>query len=418
MPKYRYQAKNPQGRKLTGTIIAENENDAVGELRKQNLTVLNVKAEGAKGGQSFLTGLFSQKAPKPRIKGDDLVVFTRQLATMVSAGIPLLESLEILQEQAEDKGFKFVLGTVVDDVRSGTDLSNALSRHPRVFKNIYVNMVRAGEASGQLDEILNRLAEYQEATAALRREIIGAMTYPVISLCLVLGITGFLLVYIVPKFQEIFSAIVDPKTGEPIELPGITKFFLGLSLFLRSNVLLILACLVGAVILFFFYKKTDRGEYHVDWVKLQIPIFGALFKKVAISRFARTFATLIQSGVPILGALEIVSSTAGNRVISDTVDNARENVRQGETLGEPLAKSKVFPPMVTRMISIGEKSGALETLLEKISDFYDQQVKSTIDSLTSLIEPMMIGVMGFLVGSIVLAIFLPILKIQQNIGGG
>ncbi|MHC4601319.1 MAG: type II secretion system F family protein, partial [Planctomycetota bacterium] len=233
MPKYRYQAKNPQGRKLAGTIIAQNENDAVGELRKQNLTVLSVREDGAPAFSLF--GMAKKKAPKPRIRLDDLVVFTRQLATMVSAGIPLLEALEILTEQAEDKGFKYVLTTVVDDVRSGTDLSNALANHPRVFRKIYVNMVKAGEASGQLDEILNRLAEYQEATAALRREIIGAMTYPVISLCLVVGIAGFLLIYIVPKFQEIFEAIIDPKTGKPIELPMITRFFLALSHFLKSN---------------------------------------------------------------------------------------------------------------------------------------------------------------------------------------
>jgi len=416
MAKYRYQAKNPQGRKMSGTIIAQNEDDAVGELRKQNLMVLSVKEEG---GQGFtLGGLLKPKAPKARVKIDDLVVFTRQLATMVSAGIPLLEALEILTEQAEDKGFKYVLNTVVEDVRSGSDFSQALGRQGRVFKKIYVNMVRAGEASGQLDDILVRLAEYMEATAALRREIIGAMTYPVISLAMVVGIAGFLLIYIVPQFKDIFDAIVDPKTGKPITLPAITRFYLWLSLFIKGNVIFIVLAVIGIVVALMFYKKTDRGEYQFDWVKLQIPVFGALFKKVAISRFARTFATLIQSGVPILGALEIVASTAGNRVISDAVDNARESVRQGESLGEPLSKSKVFPPMVTRMIAIGEKSGALETLLQKISDFYDQQVKSTIDSLTSLIEPIMIGFMGFLVGSIVLAIFLPILKIQQTMSGG
>ncbi|MHC4781098.1 MAG: type II secretion system F family protein, partial [Planctomycetota bacterium] len=415
-PKYRYQAKNAQGRKLAGTIIAQNENDAVGELRKQNLTVLSVREDGAPSFSLF--GFAKKKAPKPRIKLDDLVVFTRQLATMVSAGIPLLEGLEILTEQAEDKGFKWVLNTVVDDVRSGTDLSNAMANHPKVFRKIYVNMVKAGEASGQLDDILVRLAEYQEATAALRREIIGAMTYPVISLCLVMGIAGFLLIYIVPKFQEIFEAIIDPKTGKPIELPTITRFFLALSAFLKGNFIFIGLGLIGLGIGIYMYKRTDRGEYHFDWVMLQIPIFGALFKKVAISRFSRTFSTLISSGVPILGALEIVAATAGNRVISDAVDNARESVRQGETLGTPLAQSKVFPPMVTRMIAIGERSGALETLLGKISEFYDQQVKSTIDSLTSLIEPIMIGFMGFLVGSIVLAIFLPILKIQSTLSGG
>ncbi len=410
MPKFRYSAKNAEGKKLSGTVIAQDENDAVGELRKQSLVVLSVKQESEAKGKGFL-GL-GGKAPRPRVRGDDLVVFTRQLATMINAGITLLEALDILSEQADDKGFQYVLSTIVDDVRSGTDFSTALGQHPKVFKRIYVNMVKAGEASGQLDEILNRLAGYLEASAALRREVIGAMTYPVVSLCLVMGITGFLLIYIVPKFEEIF------KSFENLELPAITKFLLGLSKFLSSNVLFIVLGLIAFAIAFTFYKKTDRGEWQIDWLKLQLPIFGSLFRKIAISRFARTFATLIKSGVPILGALEIVAATAGNRLISDAVDAARESVRQGESLGDPLAASKMFPPMVTRMISIGEKSGALESLLEKIAEFYDQQVKTTIESLTSLIEPLMLGLMGFLVGSIVLAIFLPILKLQSQLSSG
>ncbi len=411
MPKFRYSAKNAEGKKLAGTVIAQDENDAVGELRKQNLVVLSVKQEAEGKGKGFFS--FGRgRAPRPRVKGDDLVVFTRQLSTMINAGIPLLEALDILSEQVDDKGFQYVLSTIVDDVRSGTDFSTALSQHPRIFKRIYINMVKAGEASGQLDEILNRLAGYMEASAALRREIIGAMTYPVVSLCMVLGITGFLLIYIVPKFEEIFQSF------ENLELPGLTKFLLGTSKFLSGNILFIALGVIVFIVAFVFYKKTDRGEWQIDWFKLQLPIFGSLFRKVAISRFARTFSTLIKSGVPILGALEIVAATAGNRLLSDAVDNAREAVRQGESLGDPLAASKMFPPMVTRMISIGEKSGALESLLEKISEFYDQQVKATIESLTSLIEPIMLGVMGVLVGSIVLAIFMPILKLQSQLSSG
>jgi type IV pilus assembly protein PilC len=408
MPKFRYAAKNAEGKKMTGTVIAQDENDAVGELRKQNLVVLTVKQELDLRGKGFLS-LGGSRAPRPRVKRDDLVVFTRQLATMINAGIPLLEALDILSEQADDKGFQFVLSSIVDEIRSGTDFSTALGQHPKIFERIYVNMVRAGEASGQLDEILNRLASYQEASAALRREIIGAMTYPVISLCLVLGITGFLLIFVVPQFETIF------KSFENLKLPAITQLLLTISLFLKSYFIFVVLGVIVLIILFFMYKKTDRGEWQVDWLKLQIPVFGSLTRKVAISRFARTFATLIKSGVPILGALEIVSATSGNRLLADAVDEARESIRQGESLGEPLARSKIFPPMVTRMISIGEKSGALETLLEKISEFYDQQVKASIQSLTSAIEPLLIGVMGFLVGSIVLAIFLPILKLQAQL---
>ncbi|MCI0341170.1 MAG: type II secretion system F family protein [Planctomycetales bacterium] len=415
MAKFKYQARNAEGKKLAGTMAAQNEQAAIGELRKQNLVVLSVQEEGGGaggGGGGFFKSLTGKRAPRPRVRSEDLVIFTRQLATMISAGIPLLESLEILTEQVDDKGFQYVLHDVVDNVRSGMDLSASLGQHPKVFAKIYVNMIRAGEASGQLDEILVRLAEYQEATAALRREIVSAMTYPVVSLCLVFGITGFLLIYIVPKFKEIF----DSFTG--LELPIITKMLLTLSYFLKDNFLILGGALVGVGVLFFLYKRTDRGEWQLDWVKLQMPIFGPLFRKVAISRFARTFATLIQSGVPILGALEIVAATAGNRIIEDAVNAARENVRQGETLGEPLAKSKVFPPMVTRMITIGERSGALEKLLQKIAEFYDQQVKATVEGLTALIEPLMIGVMGFIVGGIVLAIFLPIFKLQAKLQSG
>lgn len=412
MPKFKYQARNADGKRLNGTIVAQNENDAVGELRKQQLTVLSVKPEGGTGG-FFSMQIGGKKAPRARVRADDLVVFTRQLATMISAGIPLLESLEILAEQVDDKGFQYVLGDIVDSVRSGTDFSAALAMHPKIFEKIYVNMIRAGEASGQLDEILNRLAEYQEASAALRREIVSAMTYPVISLCLVFGITGFLLVYIVPQFKTIFDGF-----GDKLQLPTITTMLLGLSMFLQTQFVWIGIGLVAAVVLFVVYKKTDKGEWQLDWLKLHMPIFGQLFRKVAISRFARTFATLIQSGVPILGALEIVASTSGNRLVEDAVNGARESVRQGETLGEPLAQSKVFPPMVTRMIAIGERTGALEKLLHKISEFYDQQVKATVEGLTSMIEPLLIGLMGFIVGGIVLAIFLPIFKLQGALASG
>jgi type IV pilus assembly protein PilC len=413
MPKFKYQARNADGKRLTGSIVAQNENDAVGELRKQQLTVLKVSPEAEGGGFfSMQIGGGGKKAPRARVKADDLVVFTRQLATMISAGIPLMESLEILADQVDDKGFQWVLRDIVDNVRAGTDFSQALSLHPKIFEKIYINMIRAGEASGQLDEILNRLAEYQEASAALRREIVSAMTYPVISLFLVFGITGFLLIYIVPKFEEIFASFGN------LELPLITQLLLALSKFLSTQFLWIaLGSIVGGIA-FMVYKKTDRGEWQWDWIKFHMPVFGNLFRKVAISRFSRTFATLLQSGVPILGALEIVALTSGNRQVEDAVNKARESVRQGETLGEPLGESSVFPPMVTRMISIGERTGALEKLLHKISEFYDAQVKATVEGLTAMIEPIMIGLMGFIVGGIVLAIFLPIFKLQGQLAGG
>lgn len=429
MAQYRYKAKNARGETLTGSISAHSEADAVAELRRQGLVILALgvkkgggeperagpsapQAGGEKKKSSFWTMSIGGKSKiaSVRVKTAEMVIFTRQLSTMISSGIPLVEALEILAEQTGNLGFRMVLDEVTSDVRSGKDLSQSLSRHPRVFQKIYVNMIKAGEASGQLDTVLVRLAEYQEASAALKSEIKSAMTYPIVSLCLVLGITLFLLVFIIPKFEEMFSTM-------DVELPGITKALIATSVFLKNNFIYWMAGLITAIFLAIMYIKTERGATQKDWFLLKLPIFGPLFSKVALSRFSRTFATLIKSGVPIMGALEIVAETTGNRIISSAIVKASNHVRQGETLGEPLAKTGIFPPMVTRMISIGEKTGALESLLGKISDFYDQQVKSSVESLTSLIEPLLIGIMGFLVGGMVLAIFLPIFKMVGSLSG-
>ncbi|RME75629.1 MAG: type II secretion system F family protein [Planctomycetota bacterium] len=414
MPDFSYKARDASGRTTTGTMTAGSANEALDTLRRQNLIVLSL--DERRGSNIPFAGLFDRSAKKQvsakraRVSLQDLTVFTRQLATMLSAGIPLLECLEILAEQLENPGFRAIVQEVVADVRTGSDFSDALRKHPRVFSNIYVNMVRAGEASGQLDEILVRLAEYQEASAALRARIRSAMTYPVVSLVLILTITTGLLVGIIPKFKAIFD-------GMNIEggLPWITQTLLDISIWMRENPKIWLGGTALTVALLVLYGKTTSGRYLYDRIKLKLPVFGPLFQKVALSRFSRTFATLIESGVPILGALEIVAATSGNKVIEDAVLESSASVRQGDTLASPLARSGVFPPMVTRMIAIGEKSGALESLLEKISEFYDQQVAATVESLTSLIEPILIAIMGVLVGSMVLAIFLPILKIAGSL---
>lgn len=413
MKQFKYQAKNFGGKTVSGTIAAEDQNEVLGELRKRNLVVLNVRPVGEKkqkagGGSSFWT---LKKGARPGAKKDELVVFTRQLSTMISAGIPLLEGLEILHEQAQNPGFAVVLDQVIEDIRGGSDLSAALEKWPKVFSNIFVSMIKAGEVSGQLDDILIRLAEYLESSAKLKREIRSAMTYPVVSLTLVIGITAFLMIGIVPKFQEVFQSL-------DITLPALTRYVMNASFWIKGHVLEILGGIAGAVVLTSAWKRTEKGRYQWDWLNLRMPIFGPLFQKVALSRFSRTFSTLIKSGVPILGALEIVSNTAGNRVISRAIDAAKENVRQGDTLSEPLAANPIFPPMVTKMIGIGEKSGSLEILLEKISAFYDEQVSAAVKGLTSLIEPVMIGVMGFLVGGIVLAVFLPIFELQKKLATG
>ena len=400
MPKFKFKAKSPAGRSETGVITARTEEEAIGELRRRQLQNISVKLD--RGG----IGL------KPGASTEDLVIFTRQLATMIGAGIPMMESLEILHAQASNPRFALVLDRVVEDIRAGSDLSAAMSKYPTVFSNIYLAMIRAGEVSGQIDEILVRLAGYMEEAQKLKSEIKAAMTYPVVSLTLIVGITLFLMTYIVPQFGVIFSQITD-KNGNPLELPGITKVTLAISDFLLNQWYVIIAVIVGSIVGLQAWKKTENGAYQWDWLMLHMPVFGQLFQKVALSRFSKTFATLIKSGVPILGALEIVSATSGNRVIMRAVDSARESVREGNTLADPLARSPVFPPMVVKMIAIGERSGALESLLEKISIFYDEQVAASVKSLTSLIEPIMISIMGFLVGSIVLAVFYPILKLQS-----
>ncbi len=435
MPSFKYSAIGSDGRTVRGSIDANDQGELLEELRKRSLTPLRVEEKGGRGAR----GNGVAKAPRPTTaapdrpssaaddvpkggllsmqlggckpgvrKKEEVVIFTRQLATMIGAGIPMLESLEILREQAASRNFNMLLREVVEDVRTGQDLSTAFGRWEKIFSDVYISMIRAGEASGQLDDILLRLADYMEASERLKRDIKSAMTYPVVSLCLIFGITGFLMVSIVPKFKEVFASM-------DIELPGLTRGVLATSDFCQEQWMVILIGVIFFSVVMHIYKRTDKGSYQWDWLMLHIPVFGDLFQKVGLSRFSKTFSTMLKSGVPILGALEIVADTSGNRIISDAVLEARENVRQGEGLMGPLSRSPVFPPMVTRMVGVGEKTGSLEVLLEKISEFYDDQVRATVKQLTSLIEPIMIAVMGIVVGTICLSVFLPIFELQKQL---
>ncbi|MFT5291735.1 MAG: type IV pilus assembly protein PilC [Planctomycetota bacterium] len=424
MATFTYAAKNTAGKTVEGTLQANSKGEVVSQLRAQDLIVLRVdgggkskdatkkeKAPRPKKGKS--KGGFLQMqlfASEPKATTSELVIFTRQLATMISAGISLLEALEVLSEQADTPGMKTACGRLVAELRGGSDFSDALRTCPKIFNTLYVSMVTAGEASGQMDVILDRLAEYVEATDELKREIRSAMTYPVVSLVLVLSITMFLMVGVVPGFKDVFE-------GLGAELPGLTIAVLAVSDWIRGNWLILMGLTIGSMFGFSFLKKTPQGSYMLDEVMLRVPVFGPLFRKVALARFSRTFATLVSSGVPIMGTLDIVADTAGNQVIARVVRSSRESVRNGNMLSEPLSGSKVFPPMVVRMIAIGERSGALEQLLEKIADFYDSQVKATVKSLTSLIEPILICVMGGLVGVVILSVFLPILNLIGTLSG-
>lgn len=407
---FRYLAKDPSGKTVTGTLSAGSEGQVAQELRRKNLTPVSIQTGGKSSGTKESRKTRGWEKAKPKATLVELVLFTRQLSTMLSAGIPMLEALEILADQAETAGFKRALKGVVEDVRTGGDLSAACEKYPKCFSDIYVSMLRAGEVSGQIDTILERLAEYVESAQHLRQEIKSAMTYPVVSLFLVLGIAAFLMIGIVPQFKPVFESL-------EVDLPALTEAVMATAFFCKDNWYLIGAALVAIFFAVMSFKKTDKGAYLFDSIALRAPIFGPLFKKVALARFSRTFATLVKSGVPILAAMEIVSETAGNRVLSEVIDRAKMSVQQGDTLSEPLAASPVFPPMVTKMIGIGERSGSLEILLEKIATFYDEQVSADVKSLTSLIEPLMIAIMGFVVGGIVLAVFLPIFKLQEKLAG-
>ncbi len=421
---FKYAAKSSNGKTVEGTIEAPSRGEALSELRKQNLVVLKVEASSGggkskKGGGAFAALTAKRGAEKklqsfgkrgPKVKRTELVLFTRQLATMISSGLALLESIDVLADQAETPAMKAACARISQELRGGSDLSSAMETCPRAFSELYVSMVRAGEASGQMDVIMERLADYLEASAELTREIRSAMTYPVISMVLVIGITGFLMLGVVPTFRQVFESLDS-------ELPAITAFVLGVSEWMRDNWMYMFGAFMAVMFSFMAVKKTKKGRYTLDYLYLKAPVFGPLVRKVALARFSRTCSTLIRPGVPIMGTLDIVAVTAGNDVVSRVVELSNDSVRNGQMLSEPLSQSPVFPPMVTRMIAIGERTGALEALLEKIAEFYDSQVKAAVKSMTSLIEPLLITFMGLMVGCVVLAVFLPILDVVGKLSG-
>ena len=402
MPTFTYTAHGRDGKKQRGTITADNRQALATMLAVRGL-ILDSVQDNTKGKPSG-GGAFGKK-----VKSKELLVFTRQLSTIVSAGLPLMQGLDILAEQTDDANFSNTIRAISQEVEGGESFSGALIKFPRVFPELYVSMVRAGEAGGDLDGVLLQLADYMESSEELKRRIKSAMTYPVVAFSMILIIAAGLIIWVVPQFKQIFESF-----GKELPLP--TKMLIDLSEILRSWYSVIgVGILVGVFIAVKAYAQTSVGRYNMDSLKLRLPVFGSLIRKVSISRFTRTLSTLTRSGVAILQALEIVERTAGNEVFARAVKQAGDSVRGGETLAEPLARSEQFPPMVTRMIAVGEKTGALEGMLQKISDFYDSEVKATVDTMTSLIEPILILMMGIVVGSIVVALFLPILKLSSLI---
>ncbi|MCK5215084.1 MAG: type II secretion system F family protein [Candidatus Omnitrophica bacterium] len=399
MPTFKYVAKDANAHNVMGKISAENQAAVISELRKRNLTIISVK-------QIKDAGAAKSSFTRKKVKKDDLVIFSRQLATMVEAGIPILQCLDALQEQVTHQYFHNVIVAVRDDIQLGSSLSAAFSKHPKVFDTLFINMVKVGETGGVLSKILDRIATYMEKTLRLIRKVKAALIYPIVVISMAISITILLLVKVVPTFAEIYK-------GFNAELPGLTQMLIDTSTFLKQYILYVCIGLVIFMFLMARWYRTDQGKLFLDGVTLRMPIFGDLIRKVAISRFSRTLATLLQTGVPILESLDIVSKTSGNRVIEKVVEGVKVNVREGESIASPLVKSGVFPPMVTRMIAIGEKSGQLEQMLSKVAEFYDDQVDTAVSGLTSIIEPLIIGLLGIVVGFIVIALFLPIIQITQ-----
>lgn len=398
MPQFTYIGRSRGGKELAGELFAETKAEAIEQLRKQQVMVTKVeeKAEDKK--------LFG----KGKVKMKEVSVFTRQLSFMIDAGLPINQALEILGSQAENKTLKKVLYDVRQSVEGGSNFSDALAEHPKVFTELYVNMVAAGESGGILDVILDRLAVYMEKLVKLNRAVKSALVYPIAVVGIAVGVVIVILWKVIPTFAELF-------TGLGTTLPGPTLLTIAISDFISNYILYIAAAITGLVFLLRWYASTEKGRYNIDRILLRLPVFGAVLKKIAIGRFCRTLGTLISSGVPILESLEITAKTAGNKVIEEEVMGAREAVESGKTLSEPLRDSAIFPLMVVQMVNVGEQTGELDGMVNKVADFYEDEVDAAIADLLALMEPLIILFLGATVGWIVVSMYLPIFTLISEI---
>jgi type IV pilus assembly protein PilC len=397
MPVYIWKGKNSQGENRKGEIEAPDQTAALSQLKRLRIANLVIKEKPK--------DLFANVAFfKPKVTGKDVVIFTRQLSTMIDAGLPLVQGLQILEKQQDNSTFKDVLTTVRSDVEAGSTLADSMRKHPKVFDNLFNNMIEAGETGGILDTILSRLAVFMEKSMALKKKIKGAMTYPTICLAISILILAVILIFVVPVFETMFKDF-----GSSLPLP--TLFLVNLSNLVKDYFIFII---IGFFILVMIFKKiyaTDRGRLIVDRYVLKAPVFGMLLRKVAVAKFTRTLSTMLHSGVPILEALQVVAKTSGNKIIENAVYRVADSIAEGRPIAEPLEESGVFPNMVVQMINVGESVGALDTMLEKIADFYDEEVDQAVENLTAMIEPFMMVFLGGMIGGIVVAMYLPIFKI-------
>lgn len=396
---FAYRVKTREGRVIAGTMEADGEAVVATRLRSQGFIPIQITKEKKISGKTEIH-ILPQK-----VKLRDLAIFARQFATMINSGLSLLRTLNILADQTENPLLAKTIGDVRDEVERGSSLSASMSKHPKVFNNLFISMVRAGETGGQLDTVLMRVADGFEADYKLRQKVKSAMTYPVVVAFIAVGLVTVMLLFVVPTFAKMFEGLGG-------ELPLPTKILMSMS---GQAKFLVPLGLVGSIVGYFVYKRlraTNADARLVfDRLKLKVPIFGELFKKVAISRFARTLALLLRAGVPVLQALDIVAESTGSEVLARASHDVKDSVRQGESMSSPLQRHEVFPPMVVQMIAVGEDTGALDSMLDKVSDFYDQEVESTTESLTSLIEPVMIAVLGGIVGSMIIALYMPMFSI-------
>ena len=399
MQTYAYQARDSAGKTLSGLQEALNEENAINTLMARGLMVLSIQQKAGSRRKSGYTS----------VPDTDLVLFTRQLATMVDAGLPLVGALTGLYEQSDptrQAGLRMVIGDLTARVQQGESFYEAIGKHPRVFNRLYVSMVKAGESGGMIAEILDRLAGFLEASSRLRKKVKSAMTYPIIVISIALCITTFLIVKVVPVFGQIFADFGS-------KLPAPTQLLIDISDFIRGNWYYIIVGIGGAIFGIRAFLRTKRGAELWDRWKLKLPVFGPLVRKICMSRFARTFAQLIRAGVPILEVMEIVGETSGNIVIHDAIKAVSADVERGDHLTNSLSRQPIFPPMLLRMVSAGESTGKIDVMLEKMADFWDEEIEATLDALTSLIEPILIVVLGVIVGGIVIAMFLPIFKLNE-----
>lgn len=406
MPKFQYEAMDSGGQEVSGTVEAASEDAAVSRLKDQGYRPFEV-SEVSEGGFDLLNNI--PLISGPPVDQEEVALFTRQMATLLDAGLPLLRAVNIMKEQTENEDFKEILEDVSQDIKGGSSFSEALERHSEIFGDLYINMVKAGEVGGVMESVLQRLAEFAEKAQELQTKIKSATMYPAIMFVIAILVVVFLLVFVLPTFVSLFREM-------NVDLPLPTRIVIGASNFLANRWYVVLLGLFFGYQAFKWYYGTDQGEYNIDKLKLNIPIFGTLFRKTATSRFTRTLSTLIRSGVPILQAIEIVQDTIGNRVVAETMDDVYDSISEGDTISEPLHEAGIFAPMVTHMIAVGEETGSLDEMLGRIADTYETQVDEMVEGLSSMLEPLLILFMGIMVGTIVMAMFFPMFQLVSVVG--